>query len=57
MEEYDKNISDQNLKFLAHRLLPEIKKYFADEKVKKEFEEWLKKRNENRDLLNEKKDC
>jgi hypothetical protein len=49
MEDYNKNISDQNLKLLAHRLLPEIRKYFADEKVQKEFQEWLKKKNENKD--------
>jgi len=38
------------LKFLAHRLLPEIRTYFADEKVQKEFQEWLKKKNENKDM-------
>jgi hypothetical protein len=29
---------------LARRLLPEIRKFFADEEVQKEFKEWQEKR-------------
>lgn len=47
MENYnkEKNISENNLKLLAYKLLPEIKKYFSQEKVQKEFQEWLKENN------------
>lgn len=38
-----------DLKLLAYKLLPEIKKYFADEKIQKEFREWLKENNEQLD--------
>jgi len=36
----DYEISEMQIKVLARRLLPEIKKFFADEKVRQEFEEW-----------------
>jgi len=40
------NISDKQIEILARRLLPPIKKFFADEDIRKEFEEWRKKRQE-----------
>ena len=42
MENFNENISESDLKLLAHKLLPEIKKYFNNEKIQKEFQEWLK---------------
>ena len=39
-------ISNKQIEILARRLLPEIKKYFANEDIRKEFEEWQKKRQE-----------
>ena len=33
-------LSQKQIETLAHRLMPEIKKYFADERIQKEFEEW-----------------
>lgn len=36
----DYEIPDKQLELLARMLLPEIKKFFADEEVKKEFEQW-----------------
>lgn len=37
------NLQDKDLELFARRLLPEIKKYFADEEVKREFSEWKAK--------------
>lgn len=34
-----------HLEKLAYRLTPEIKKYFADEQIQKEFAEWKQSRN------------
>ena len=34
MENYDNDISESDIKLLAHQLLPEIKKFFSDEKIK-----------------------
>jgi len=31
----------------AYRLMPEIKRYFADERVQKEFADWKNKHNSN----------
>ena len=39
-------ISNKQIEILARRLLPEIKKFFANEDIRKEFEEWQKKRQE-----------
>ena len=39
-------ISNKQIEILARRLLPEIKKFFAKEDIRKEFEEWQKKRQE-----------
>ena len=36
-------ISSKQIEILARRLLPEIKKFFANEDIRKEFEEWQKK--------------
>ena len=36
----DYEISDKELELFARILLPEIKKYFADEDIKAEFEQW-----------------
>ena len=33
-------ISDKQTEILARRLLPEIKKFFADPDIHKEFEKW-----------------
>ena len=40
--------SDEQIKIFARRIMPEIKKYFTDENVKKEFQEWKKKQQENK---------
>lgn len=40
------NITDQQVEIFARRLLPQIKKFFADENIQKEFEEWKKKRQD-----------
>ena len=37
------NITDKQIEIFARRLLPQIKKFFADEDIRKEFEEWQKK--------------
>jgi hypothetical protein len=48
----EKCVSDKDLKLLAYKILPEIKKFFADEKIQKEFQEWLK--NKDSDDCNKK---
>jgi len=40
MVKIDYEIEGRELVLLARMLLPEIKKYFADEEVKREFELW-----------------
>ena len=42
------NISDKQIEILARRLLPQIKKFFADEDIRKEFEEWRRTRQEEK---------
>jgi len=32
--------SKEQVDALAHRLMPEIKKYFASEQIQREFKEW-----------------
>jgi len=32
--------SQEQIDTLAHRLMPEIKKYFANEQVQRDFEKW-----------------
>ena len=39
-------ISDKQIEIFARRLLPEIKRFFANEDIQREFEEWLIKRQE-----------
>jgi hypothetical protein len=38
------NISKEKTEILARRLLPVIKKFFANEDIREEFEDWKKKR-------------
>jgi hypothetical protein len=38
-------ITKEQTDVLARRLLPEIKKFFANEDIRKEFEEWKKLQN------------
>lgn len=45
----NKEILKCDLKLLAYKLLPEIKKYFADEKIQKEFQSWIKRNNQKFD--------
>jgi len=40
-------VSEKQIEVFARRLLPAIKKFFADEDIRKEFEEWQRKRREN----------
>lgn len=40
-------IPDRQLELLARMLLPEIKKFFADDEVKKEFEQWQLQQENN----------
>ena len=47
MENYDNDISESDIKLLAHKLLPEIKNFFSDEKIQKEYKEWLKKKQKS----------
>ena len=35
-------VSEKQIEILAKRLLPEIRRFFADDNVRKEFEEWKK---------------
>jgi hypothetical protein len=35
--------TQEQIDTLARRLMPEIKKYFADEQIQKEFAEWQKR--------------
>ena len=37
-------VSEKQIEILARRLLPEIRKFFADEETRKEFKEWQEKR-------------
>jgi len=37
-------ISEKQIEIFARRLLPEIKRFFADEKIQQEFNEWQSKR-------------
>jgi len=40
-------VSEKQVEILARWLLPEIRKFFSDENVRKEFEEWQKKKQNN----------
>lgn len=48
MDNYDKDTFENSLKLLAHRILPEIKKYFSDEKIQREYKEWLKEKQKSK---------
>ena len=37
--------SQEQIEAFARRLMPEIKKFFADEKIREEFIEWQDKHN------------
>lgn len=37
--------AQEQMNALAHRLMPEIKKFFADEEIQKEFSEWQERQN------------
>ena len=39
-------VSKKQIEILARRLLPEIKKFFANEDIRKEFEDWKAKQCE-----------
>ena len=49
METENNSSSKYDLKLLAYKLLPEIKKYFSDEKIQKEFQNWRKANNKTLD--------
>ncbi len=38
------NLQEKDLELFARRLLPEVKMYFTDEEVKREFLEWKSKK-------------
>ena len=42
-------VSEKQIEILARRLLPEIRKFFADENIRKEFEEWQKKKQTDKE--------
>ena len=42
----DIEVSEMQIEIFARRLLPEIKRFFADENIRLEFEEWLRKRED-----------
>ena len=50
-----KNNSEPDLQILAYKLMPEIKKLFADKKIQKEFQEWLKVRNKEKEFTKNEK--
>ncbi len=50
-----KNNSEPDLQLLAYKLMPEIKKFFADKKIQKEFQEWLKVRNKEKEFTKNEK--
>ena len=50
-----KNNSEPDLQILAYKLMPEIKKFFADKKIQKEFQEWLKVRNKEKEFTKNEK--
>jgi hypothetical protein len=41
------DITKEQTDVLARRLLPEIKKFFADEDIRREFNEWKKMQQNN----------
>jgi len=45
-QEHKLEFSEEQLEIFARRMLPEIRKFFADENVQREFKEWQKKQTE-----------
>ena len=45
----DFEVTAAQIELLARRLLPEIKRFFANEDIRREFEEWQRKRHEGAD--------
>jgi len=41
-------VSDRQIEIFARRLLPEIKRFFADENIRREFEDWLGKQQDDK---------
>lgn len=41
-------VSEKQIEILARRLLPEIRKFFADEMIRKEFEQWREDKQNNK---------
>jgi len=39
-------ISNEQIEIFARRLMPEIKRFFADEDIQREFEEWQRQRKD-----------
>ena len=42
----DIEISEKQIELFARRLLPDIKLFFGDEDIKREFYKWIRKRKE-----------
>ena len=38
-------ITEKQIEVFARRLLPEVKKFYADEGIRREFEKWMRKHN------------
>ena len=49
IEPIDYTPTQSQIDMLARRLMPEIKKFFADENIQKEFAEWQSKHNSTKD--------
>ena len=45
VQESGAKIPEKQIEMFARRLLPEIKKFFADEDMQEEFEKWKGKNN------------
>ena len=39
------DVSDTQIEIFARRLLPEIKRFFANENIRQEFKEWQRERH------------
>jgi len=42
-------ISDRHIEIFARRLLPEIKRFFTGDGIRKEYEDWQRKRQVDKD--------
>ena len=45
LQESGTKIPEKQIEMFARRLLPEIKKFLANDKIRTEFEEWQNKKN------------